>query len=69
MPAVGHPENMSLQEVHNLVQGEMQRIQDEMNEAQIARFDLLLRVQMIERYMHWFVRSSRTSGRNASRRR
>ena len=55
MPAVGHPENMSLQEVHELVQGEMQRIQDEMNEAQFTRFDLLLRVQMIERYMHWFV--------------
>ena len=55
MPAVGHPENMSPQEVHNLVQGEVQRIRDEMNEAQITRFDLLLRVGMIERYMHWFV--------------
>ena len=55
MPVVGHPENMSPQEVYDLAQGEVQRIRDEMNEAQITRFDLLLRVGLIERYMHWFV--------------
>ena len=55
MPAVGHPENMSAQEVYDLVQGEVQRIRDEMTDAQVTRFDLYLRVRMIERYMHWFV--------------
>ena len=55
MPVIGHPENMSPQEVYDLVQGEVQRIRDEMNEAQITRFDLLLRVELIEQYMHWFV--------------
>ena len=50
-----HPENMSAQEVHALVREEAQRLQDEMTEAQITRFDLLLRVRLIEQFMHWFV--------------
>ena len=50
-----HPENLSAQEVRNLVREEVQQLQDEMTEAQHTRFDLLLRVALIERYMHWFV--------------
>ena len=50
-----HPENMSAQEVHDIVQEEVRRLQDEMTEAQITRFDLLLRVTLIEQCMHWFV--------------
>ena len=50
-----HPENMSAQGVYDLVREEVRRLQDEMTEAQITRFDLLLRVALIEQYMHWFV--------------
>ena len=50
-----HPENMSAQEVYDIVREEARRLQDEMTEAQITRFDLLLRVTLIEQYMHWFV--------------
>ena len=41
MPVIGHPENMSLQEVYDVVQEEVQQIQDEMNKTQFARLDLL----------------------------
>ena len=55
MPVVGHPENMSPVDVYDIVQEEAQRIESEMFEAQMTRFDLLLRVALIEQYMHWFV--------------
>ena len=51
-----HPENMSAQEVHDIVQEEVRRLQDEMTEAQITRFEPPAAGD-IDRAVHALVRS------------
>ena len=61
---------MSPVDVYDIVQEEAQRIESEMFEAQMTRSDLLLRVALIEQYMHCgSSRSSRRSGRDVFQRR